>query len=110
MSIQKSTFMSSLKKSAMTATAATFVCCAGGLSAIPSAQAASTDDMVDMCVDEMDARAIAKKDAYRAKLKKIRGGGLKRLTLEVVPLTKEGAKMIVECQVRGGAVVDLIVK
>ncbi|MEL6506862.1 MAG: hypothetical protein AAFR29_04450 [Pseudomonadota bacterium] len=99
-----------LKNVALSAVTAAFVCCAGGTLAVPAAQAASTDAMVDMCIEEMDARAIAKKDVYRTKLKKIRGGGLKRLTLQVMPLTKEGTKMVVECKVRGSAVVDLIVK
>ena len=74
------------------------------------AMAASTDQLVDMCIEAMDDQSIAKADENRTKLKKIRGGGLKRLTLNVMPLSGDGASMVVECHVRGGEVVDLKVK
>lgn len=74
------------------------------------AMAASTDKLVDMCIEAMDDQSIAKADENRTKLKKVRGGGLKRLTLNVMSLSGDGASMVVECHVRGGEVVDLKVK
>jgi len=78
--------------------------------AVTPARAASTDELVDLCAAAMDAQMIAKAEEYRVKLKKIRGGGLKRLTLDVVPLQGDKEGMTVECRVKGGNVVDLIIK
>lgn len=74
------------------------------------ALAASTDALVDMCIQAMDDQSIAKAEESRTKLKKIRGGGLKRLTLEVMPLSGDGANKTIECHVRSNKVVALIAK
>ena len=75
-----------------------------------TAEAASTSDMVEMCTEALDLQSIASKDKYRTKMTKVRGGALKRLTLDVIPLENGDEKMTVECHVKGGEVVKLSVK
>ena len=71
------------------------------------AKAASTSKLVEMCVEAMDAQGVASRDDYRAKMKKVRGGALKKLTLQVIPNEGDGDSFMVECQVRRGEVVSL---
>jgi len=75
----------------------------------PLVSAASTQELVDLCVEAMVEKGMVEEDGARAKLKKIRGGGLKRLTLEMVPV-EAGDTFTVECKVRGTSVEELTVK
>ncbi len=75
----------------------------------PLVSAASTQELVDLCVAAMVDEGMVEEDGARAKLKKIRGGGLKRLTLEMVSQDTNDS-FIVECKVRGKSVEELTVK
>jgi len=71
------------------------------------AMAKSTSELLEMCVVAMDETKLASSQDYRAKLKKSRGGALKKLTIELVPVNGDGESKTVVCQVRRGNVVDV---
>jgi len=74
------------------------------------AASASTQENVALCASEIDDRGIASISDYRPKFKKSRGGGLKKVTLMMIPTSDGKAPIEVVCSVKRGKIVDVAVK
>jgi len=80
------------------------------MGALAPAQAAGTSEMVSMCTQAAVSENIIAADQYQAKMKRVNGASLKKLTIEMTPLNGDGAAIMVLCKVRRGAVVDVTVQ
>ena len=75
------------------------------LAAMP-AHALTASKQVELCAAALDAQELAAADDYNVKFVSTRGGGAKRVTVELSP--KDGGEaMRAECRIKRGAVTDI---
>ncbi len=75
-----------------------------------AASASSAQDQLNLCVAELDARGVASVGDYRPRFKGVRGGGVKRVTVLMTPLSGEGDEFEATCSIKRGEVVDVDIK
>ncbi|MEO0398582.1 MAG: hypothetical protein AAF224_04065 [Pseudomonadota bacterium] len=71
---------------------------------------AGTSDQIAMCLAALDEGGEVNTSDYEPRFKGVRGGGLKRLSLELAPVVDGGDTLEAECKIRRGEVVDIEVK
>ncbi len=75
-----------------------------------AASASTTQENVALCVAALDSQGIASSADYAPKFKGSRGGGLKKVTLLLTPLSGDGDRIEAICSIKRGEVVDIAVK
>ena len=75
-----------------------------------AATAASTSEQLAMCAAELESRGVASSDDYRPEFKGISGGGTKKLTLKMKPISDGKEPVTATCKIKRGQVTDVVVK
>jgi len=75
-----------------------------------AAHAASTQDQIAMCADALDERGVAARSEYQPRFKSIKGGGAKKLVLEMQPIAEGGERIVATCKIKRGKVTEVLVK
>jgi len=73
------------------------------------AHAAGEVAQVELCAAALDAQGLAAASDYRAKFIKSKGGAIKTVTIELIPMTSGGEVKTAECQIKRGEVTDVAV-
>lgn len=77
--------------------------------AFSSANAKSSKQQVEMCAGALASNGSTAAAEYRAKFKKSRGGSVKTLTIDLVPLSG-GEKLTGICKIKGGKITEAAIK
>lgn len=71
---------------------------------------ASSQEYLDLCAAALDDRGIASLNEYRKKFKSARGGGLKKISVEMLPIVDGKEPIKATCLIRKGEVIDVVIK